>query len=90
MNTHLLEKTIELRINRVKKRFHNVEHYNSKEHTFHGGWTQGYWEGQLCVLEDLQDLVVDLREEELRIREKHDELTRALCSDMYDIGGQDE
>lgn len=90
MNTHLIEKTIELRINRVKKRVQSVEHYNSDEHTFHGGWTQGYWEGQLSVLEDLHDLVMDLREEDQLMREQQDKWNQKLINSMYATGGTDE
>lgn len=82
MNNHMMEKTIELRLNRVKQRVANVEHYNSDEHTFHGGWTQGYWQGQLSVLEDLQDLLEDIREEDVRMRETQSRLTSMVMSSM--------
>lgn len=82
MNNHMIEKTIELRLNRVKQRVANAEHYNSDEHTFHGGWTQGYWQGQLSVLEDLQDLLEDMREEDVRMREEQSRLNQMLMSSM--------
>ena len=43
-----------------------AEYYNSKyegkeeQHTFHGGWNLGYWEGRVSVLEEVLDLLEDL------------------------------
>lgn len=47
-----------------------------------GGWTQGYWQGQLSVLEDLQDLLEDIREEDVRMREEKSRLNQMLMSSM--------
>lgn len=35
--------------------------YEGKEeqHTFHGGWNLGYWEGRVSVLEEILDMLED-------------------------------
>ena len=78
MNNYNIERLINLRIKRVKQRVDSVKHYNSDEHTFHGGWTQGYWDGQLSVLEDLQDILEDMRAEEERMKDEQDKLRQKL------------
>ena len=80
MNNHLIEKLINLRIKRVQKRADSVKHHNSDEHTFHGGWTQGYWDGQLSVLEDLQDILEDMRVEEEHMKAERDKFAEQFIS----------
>ena len=62
MNTELYDK-----LNKALYRNQGkAEYYNSKyggkegQHTFHGGWNLGYWEGRVSVLEEVLDLLEDL------------------------------
>ena len=43
------------RIKHFKMRFDSCKDYNSTDHSFHGGWTKGYYEGALAILEDILD-----------------------------------
>ena len=88
MNNYDIERLINLRIKRAKRRVDSVKHYNSDEHTFHGGWTQGYWDGQLSVLEDLQDILEDIRAEEERMKDEQDKLTQRLLSSQMKLQGE--
>lgn len=56
MNNNDLKKYLKRRLSRVQGRFGSVKDYNPDEHTFHGGWEQGYAQGQLSLLEDILDL----------------------------------
>ena len=55
------------KVNRVLYRNQcKAEYYSSKyegkeeQHTFHGGWNLGYWEGRVSALEGVLDLLEDL------------------------------
>ena len=62
MNTELYDKLNKALCRNQSK----AEYYNSKyegkeeQHTFHGGWNLGYWEGRVSVLEEVLDLLEDL------------------------------
>ena len=75
---HPIEKTIKRNLKLVLKKVDKFKHYNSKEHTFDGGWTRGYWEGQFSVLEDLYDILSELAVEELRIRNEKVKMNQML------------
>jgi hypothetical protein len=54
-----LEKVL---LQNVKKSQGYQDNYNGKEeqHTFHGGWNLGYWEGRVSALEDILDIMGDM------------------------------
>lgn len=45
----------------TKKSDYYEQRYSGKEadHTFHGGWNLGYWEGRVSVLEEVLDILQD-------------------------------
>ena len=57
MNNNDLKKYLKRRLSRVQGRFDTVKDYDSSWCTFHGGWKQGYAQGQLSLLEDILDLL---------------------------------
>ena len=79
MNNYNIERLINLRIKRVKQRVDSA---------FHGGWTQGYWDGQLSVLEDLQDILEDMRAEEERMKDERDKLNQRLIDSQMKQQGE--
>ena len=52
-----IKKYIVRRLSRLEKQSEKLKDYNSKQHTFHGGWEKGYSEGQVRVLEDILDMI---------------------------------
>jgi hypothetical protein len=59
-----LERRIERARERIKmiKKSHGDNPGNT--HTYHGGWSLGYWEGVLTGYENAHDLLVGLEERE--------------------------
>lgn len=53
---HDSKEKLERKISRIKAKIDSLkqEHGDTPSitHTYHGGWTLGYWEGKLSVLED--------------------------------------
>jgi hypothetical protein len=58
---HDSKEKLERKINRIKLKIDSLkkEHGDtpSLTHTYHGGWSLGYWEGRVSVLEELLDEV---------------------------------
>ncbi|MCA1064703.1 hypothetical protein QTG56_24135 (plasmid) [Rossellomorea sp. AcN35-11] len=58
------KETLEKKINRVKRKIemYKKEHgeHPSLTHTYHAGWSLGYWEGKLSLLEDRLDELEEL------------------------------
>lgn len=49
-------KRIESKIRHCKKHLEEFDlPFNTENYTCHGGWSKGFWEGRLSVLEDLLD-----------------------------------
>lgn len=63
MNNNI-EKYINRRLKRILNQLEFCKDYDSEKNTFHGGWEKGYYEGQLRVLEDINDMIEDVREED--------------------------
>lgn len=78
MNNPNIEKYVRRRINRVEKNIAKYENYSSETHTFHGGWSQGYYEGQLSVLEDILDMIDEIHEEEAAAAKFRSELIERM------------
>ena len=54
-------KRIESKIRHCKDHLQKfTKPFNEENYTLHGGWSKGYWDGRLSILEDLLD---DLYEE---------------------------
>ena len=49
----------ERKIARIKTKVENLKQEHGDKpsitHTYHGGWSLGYWEGRLSALEDMLD-----------------------------------
>lgn len=73
-----IKKYIVRRLSRLEKQSENLKDYNSKEHTFHGGWEKGYYDGQVRVLEDILDMIEDLEESDKYREELNFRLRRQL------------
>ncbi len=43
------------RIEKSKVTLETMKDWDSNSHTFYGGWSKGYTEGKLAILEDLLD-----------------------------------
>lgn len=50
---------LERKIVRIKSKVENLKQEHGDKpsitHTYHGGWSLGYWEGKLSTLEDILD-----------------------------------
>ena len=59
MNTELYDKVYRaLARNQNKAEYYNSKYQGKEEqHTFHGGWNLGYWEGRVSALEDVMELL---------------------------------
>ena len=53
------KKELERKIRHAKNRVNNYKELHGdnpiKTHTYHGGWSRGYWEGKLSTYEDMLD-----------------------------------
>lgn len=54
-STSLITTKLERRIQRLRTLLEPMEGWDQYSHTFHGGWSKGYNEGKLAILEDLLD-----------------------------------
>lgn len=41
------------------ERYSDAYEGKEKQHTFHGGWNLGYWEGRVSALEEILDMLED-------------------------------
>lgn len=64
MNNNI-EKYINRRLKRILNQLEFCKDYDADKNTFHGGWEKGYCEGQLRVLEDISDMIEEVRDEEM-------------------------
>lgn len=53
-----IEKILE-RNERKAKRYSQEYKGREEQHTFHGGWNLGYWEGRVSAIEDVLDILED-------------------------------
>lgn len=74
MNNLSIEKYVRRRIPRVEENITKRQNYSSETHTFHGGWSLGYYEGQLSVLGDILDMIDEMHEEEAEAAKFRSEL----------------
>ena len=49
----MLRKYIERTLKRAKRRADSYKDTTEKTHTFHGGYSKGYWEGKISALESI-------------------------------------
>jgi hypothetical protein len=51
-----VEKALQ-RNERKAERYSSQYEGKEKQHTFHGGWNLGYWEGRVSALEEILDML---------------------------------
>lgn len=51
----MLKEYIERSLKLVKRRAEPYKDATEHTHTFHGGWSKGYWEGKIAALESVLD-----------------------------------
>ena len=56
-NLTKIKKFLDRKIRRSEAEVEKYKEYNSKDHTFHGGWSKGYAEGRLSALQDIEDMI---------------------------------
>ena len=59
VNLTKVNRYLSRRVQRSQDQVKRYAEYNSKEHTFHGGWSKGYAEGRLSASQDIQDMIED-------------------------------
>lgn len=78
MNNPNIEKYVRRKINRVAMHVDITKDYNANDHTFHGGWEKGYYQGKLSVLEDILDMIDEMHEEEAAAAQFRSELIERM------------
>lgn len=53
-----VEKALQ-RNERKAQRYSDEYEGKEEQHTFHGGWNLGYWEGRVSALEEILDMLED-------------------------------
>ena len=53
-----VEKALQ-RNERKAERYSSQYEGKEEQHTFHGGWNLGYWEGRVSALEEILDMLED-------------------------------
>ena len=53
-----IEKALQ-RNERKAERYSDAYEGKEEQHTFHGGWNLGYWEGRVSALEGILDMLED-------------------------------
>jgi len=57
INLTKAQKILNRKIQRSESEVEKYKEYNSKDHTFHGGWSKGYADGRLSALQDIEDMI---------------------------------
>ena len=63
INLTKIKKFLDRKIRRSEAEIEKYKEYNSKDHTFHGGWSKGYAEGRLSALQDIEDMIEEMSNE---------------------------
>lgn len=63
INLTKIKKFLDRKIRRSEAEIEKYKEYNSKDHTFHSGWSKGYAEGRLSALQDIEDMIEEMSNE---------------------------